>query len=578
MLKIFKTFYGFLSGKRFWLEVLWVLLIISPIVSSLTPYFYKLLVDTISTMEKTKLLHILILFVGVKFLDMILNALKFFVGDIVAIDAFANAQQAVFKHIHLLDFSFHTKKSSGSLISAMKRGDGAFWNLHFSLHYRIVDVLVRFIVMMYFFASIDFKILWISFAAFLLGILVSAIFVRFNVDFRKKVNAEEDNISSVVVDNMINFETVKLFAKEDYEENKLRDIYNNWKKAVWKYTYSFRGLDFGMGTVINTSTFVILLYAVNLVLEGKLGIGDFVLVAAFIQMFFGHLYELVWGFRDIAKSYSDIERFFGILDNDIEIKDPEKPVQLGNSKGEIEFRNVSFAYEKGSRDAVCNINLKVRQGQSVALVGKSGSGKTTLVKLLLRFFDVKTGSISIDGIDIKALTKQNLRGQFGVVPQEPVLFNNTIAYNIAYGNPAATKKEIAAASKLANIHGFIRGLPDKYETQVGERGIKLSGGQKQRLAIARMILSDPDIIVFDEATSQLDSISEKLIQDAFWRAARGKTTIIIAHRLSTIQKADKIVVMGKGNIVEEGTHKALIGRKNSLYTKFWSLQMKLAQR
>lgn len=575
MLKIFKVFYGFLTKKKFWLWVFWFLLIASPAASSLTPYFYKLFVDNIPTLNIQILSQILVIFIVFKFVDMVLSAAKYFVGDILTIDALRDTQVAVFKHIHLLDFAFHTKKSSGSLISAIKRGEGAFWNLMFSLHYRIVDVLVRFTLMLIFFANIDQRILWFGIIAFILGIIVSVVFVRFNVRFRSQVNEQEDKISAVVVDNMINFETVKLFANESYEQKRLNDVFSNWRKAVWKFAFTFRGLDFGMGTVINISTFIILLYTIQLTISGTITIGDFVLVATFIQMFFNQLFELVWGFRDIAKSYTDIERFFGILANEIEIKDPANPKTLNRVKGKIKFKNVTFAYEKGNSNAVKNIDLDIHQGQSIALVGKSGSGKTTLTKLLLRFFDVNSGKITIDGIDIKDVTKENLRSQFGVVPQEPVLFNNTVGYNITYGKPTASQKEIIAASKLANIHNFIRTLPEKYGTQVGERGIKLSGGQKQRLAIARMILSNPNIIIFDEATSQLDSVSEKLIQDAFWKASRGKTTIIIAHRLSTIQKADKIVVMEKGKITEEGTHKTLVANEGSLYNKFWNLQIKL---
>lgn len=575
MWKIFKTFYKFLAKKKFWLGVFWLILILSPAVSSLTPYFYKLFVDNIPNLQLEYLKKILIIFISIKFLDVILDTSKFFVGDILMIDGQRDAHLAVFKHIHLLDFAFHTKKSSGSLISAIKRGEGAFFNLAFSIHYRIVDVIVRFAVMLYFFANIDPRILWFVVIAFGFGVLVSAIFVRFNVKFRSEVNKQEDRISAVVVDNMINFETVKIFAKETFEQGRLSDVFKLWRKAVWKFAYSFRGLDIAMGTVINTSTFAILLYSLKLTVSGDITIGDFVLIAAFIQLFFGHLYELVWGFRDIAKSYSDIERFFGILDNEIEIKDPVNPKKFESVKGEIEFKNVTFAYEKGNKDAVKNIDLEIRQGQTIALVGKSGSGKTTITKLLLRFFDANKGNITIDGISIKDVTKKDLRKHFGVVPQEPVLFNNTVSYNIAYGNDKASKKEIIAAAKLANIHRFIMTLSEKYETQVGERGIKLSGGQKQRLAIARMILSDPDVIIFDEATSQLDSVSEKLIQDAFWKASRDKTTIIIAHRLSTIQKADKIIVMEKGRIVEEGSHQALLENKESLYNHFWNLQIKL---
>ncbi|TEU02675.1 ATP-binding cassette domain-containing protein, partial [Candidatus Woesebacteria bacterium] len=291
--------------------------------------------------------------------------------------------------------------------------------------------------------------------------------------------------------------------------------------------------------------------------------------------FYPRLFDLVFSFRDIAKNYADIERYFGVLDYDIQIKDPQKPVDVPGISGEIEFKNVSFSYGERKEDAVSGVDLKVRQGQSVALVGRSGSGKTTLIKLLMRFYDVDKGKITIDDIDIRDFTKANLRSFIGIVPQEPILFNNTIGYNIGYGKKDATKKEIKAAAKMANIDKFVESLPKKYNTRVGERGIKLSGGQKQRLAIARMILSDPEIIIFDEATSQLDSESERLIQEAFWKVTKNKTTIIIAHRLSTAMRADKIVVLEKGKIIESGSHKALLEEKDSLYGYFWDLQINI---
>jgi ATP-binding cassette subfamily B protein len=321
--------------------------------------------------------------------------------------------------------------------------------------------------------------------------------------------------------------------------------------------------------------FAILLLTLHSTIVAKLTIGDFVMIAAFISSFFPRLWELVWGLRDVAKDFADIEKYFGLLNYQIDVKDPEKPIRIDHVFGEIIFDKAKFAYGNRSRNAIDGINLKIDQGLALALVGRSGSGKTTLVKLLMRFYDLQEGSIMIDGINIKDFKKNTLRGFIGMVPQEPILFNNTIAYNIGYGKVKPKLSEIRFAANMANIDDFIQSLPKKYETEVGERGVKLSGGQKQRLSIARMILSDPDIIIFDEATSQLDSESERLIQDAFWKARRGKTTIIIAHRLSTIMKADRIVVMEKGKIVEEGTHKGLLAKKDSLYSHFWNLQIKL---
>lgn len=568
-----RTFYGFLLQRRPTSALFFVLITLAPVVSSIQPYFLKLFVDAIPQLNYNKLLQILFILAGVRLLGIALGTLAYHIGDIILLDAAIKARNTIFKHIHDLDFAFHTQKSSGSLISAIKRGDGALWNLYHGVHFRIVDVSIRFLVMLVFFKALNTTIFLYVVASFVLALVITKFFIKWNISTRQRVNDEEDSISAVIVDNMINFETVKLFAKEVWEQKKLNEKQQSWRRAVWQHALSFRGLDVSMGIITTLSIILILITSLRATINGQFSIGDFVLVVGFLQSFYPQLFELVWGFRDIAKSYTDIERYFGLLDNQVEIKDPKNPIVPKNISGEIEFKNVTFHYEKKDKfPALRNINLKIRQGQSIALVGRSGAGKTTMVKLLLRFLDVSGGSITIDDIDIRNMNKSDLRSFIGVVPQEPVLFNNTIGYNIAYGNTKISKKEIVAAAKMANIHDFIDNLPKKYETQVGERGIKLSGGQKQRIAIARMIISNPDIIVFDEATSQLDSESEKLIQDAFWKASEGKTTIIIAHRLSTIRKADKIAVMEKGRIVEIGSHKELLHKRGGLYGYFWSLQ------
>jgi ABC-type multidrug transport system fused ATPase/permease subunit len=350
---------------------------------------------------------------------------------------------------------------------------------------------------------------------------------------------------------------------------------DEWRVAVWKFIYTFRYLDLGMAIVSNVSIFFMLLVALKLTIAGEITAGDFVLIVTFVGTFYSRLFDMVWGLRDLMKSLVDIKKYFDLLDNEIKVKDPASPVKLDQVKGNIEFKDIHFSYIGKKRNALEGINLKVKRGESIALVGRSGSGKTTLVKLLMRFYDVNQGKITLDGINIKDFNKSDLRNFIGVVPQEPILFNNTIQYNIGYGKDNATIQDVREAAKLANIKDFIESLPKKYQTNVGERGIKLSGGQKQRLAIARMILSNPDVIVFDEATSQLDSESEKLIQEAFWKASEGKTTFIIAHRLSTVMRADKIVVLEHGKIKEIGTHEELLEKKGSLYSHFWNLQIKL---
>ena len=575
MSKILKIFYRFLLKKRLVFACFLVMVIISAGLFSINPYFYKLFVDALPSANYQVLFNILLIYMGVRITAHVIDILSAIVGDIILIDAAIDARLAIFKYVQDLDFAFHSSKSTGSLISAFKRGDGAFFTLFHVVHFRLLQILVSVVVMFYFFSGLDIRIALLVFISFLVTLMSTKFLISINVAKRTLFNKKEDEISGIIGDNMINYETVKLFSKENRELQRLKETFVGWKKALWGYANTFRLIDISLATIINLSIFIILVVTLRTGADLKLSIGDFVLVTGFIGTFFPKLWDLVFGFRDIAKNYADLERYFGLLDYEIQVKDPAKPAKLPHVKGEIEFKNVSFSYKGRVKNAVNGLKLKIRQGESVALVGRSGSGKTTLVKLLMRFYDIDSGKITIDGIDIRNFKKSRLRDFMGVVPQEPILFNNTIAYNIGYGKRGATLPEIKAASKLANIDAFVENLPKKYNTEVGERGVKLSGGQKQRLAIARMILSAPNVIIFDEATSQLDSESERLIQEAFWKASKGKTTLIIAHRLSTVMRAEKIVVMEKGKIKEVGSHKELLAKEDSLYKHFWNLQIKL---
>jgi ATP-binding cassette subfamily B protein len=407
---------------------------------------------------------------------------------------------------------------------------------------------------------------------FILNSLIGWRLIKINIQRRIAFNAAEDRVSGVITDNLINYETVKFFAKETKEESRLLNEFKDWKIKIWGYANSFRFIDITIGTVSNIGILLILLIVLNMLINGEAGVGDLVLVVSFTNSFFHRFFQLIYQVRNIAKHYADIETYFAILDNEILIQDPQKPKILKKVMGEVELRNASFAYPDNADKVLDNINLSVPQGTSVAFVGRSGAGKTTLIKLLLRFYDVTEGEILIDGVNIKDFTKSQLRSFIGIVPQEPILFNNTIGYNIAYGNDKARKMDIIQSAKMANLHDFIESLPQKYETQVGERGIKLSGGQKQRLAIARMILSNPRIIVFDEATSNLDSESERLIQASLKKISQDRTVLIVAHRFSTVRNVDKIIVLENGRIKEEGTHQSLIRRKESLYHYLWRLQ------
>jgi len=453
----------------------------------------------------------------------------------------------------------------------MKRGDMAFFNLFHAVNIKMVRIILNFFVVMWVFSSIKIEIALVMFVTMLLNIIFAYFLIRVNILARKRFNDEEDKISSVIVDNMINFETVKLFAKEDEEYKKLGTKFVPWMKELWGYANSFRKIDVVVGTMGEISLFLVLFVGLKQVVSFDLTAAEYVMILGFVSSFYPRFFELIYELRNIAKHNVDLKKYFEVFDFETVVKDKEHPVKKESAKGEIIFDNVNFSYPEGTQNALKNISLRIREGQSVAFVGHSGAGKTTITKLLMRFFDVDSGKIMIDGVNISDLTKTNLRSFMGVVPQEPVLFNDSIAYNIGYGAGTKDLKEVIAAAKMANLHDFIKELPKGYETKVGERGVRLSGGQKQRLAIARMILSTPDIIIFDEATSQLDSESEKLIQDAFWKASKNKTTLIIAHRLSSITRADKIIVMDGGKIVEVGTHRQLL-EKGGLYRKFWRLQ------
>ena len=564
MFKVLKTFYGFVFKKRLVFTGFLFLVIISNVLFSLNPIFYKKFVDSIPSLNFDNLLNILLLYMAVRVSAVIIDMLTFWIGDYVLFQSSIDARVTIFKKVQDLDFAFHTEKSTGSLISAFKRGDSAFFSFFHDIHHRMLGVFISFIVMVYFFTSLDPFIMIMAIGSLIATLAVTKFLIANNVNKRKFFNEDEDKISGIITDNLINFETVKLFAKENWEENRLKENFRSWLNTLWGYGNSFRLIDGTMGAIINLSIFIILYLTIGETVNLRLTIGEFVLITGFLSNFYPKLWDLVWGTRDLAKNYADIEKYFELLNHEIEVKDPEHPISLASVSGQIEFINVSHSYKGGTKNAIRNLELKINKGESIAFVGRSGSGKTTITKLLMRFFDPTTGNIKIDGIDIKNFNKSTLRGFFGVVPQEAVLFNNTIGYNISYGGKGVT---LTVAAKLANISDFIESLPQKYETNVGERGIKLSGGQKQRLAIARMIMSNPDIIIFDEATSHLDSESEKLIQDAFWKYAKGKTTIIIAHRLSTISKADRIVVLDKGKITEIGNHKQLLKNKNGIYTK-----------
>ncbi len=547
------------------------LIILWAILSSLAPYFFKLFIDALTAEDFNQVWRVFQLFAGLSLVSIVISQLSHLVGDWLLIPVIEDSRILVFKKIQKLDFAFHTEKTTGSLISAVKRSEGAIWSI-FQNSREIVKIFVEFLVIIFFLSRLETYLFLLPIASVLIIGVIGPALVKKNLQARREFNKVSDKLSGIITDNLINFETVKYFAKENWETKRLKNKFLDWKDKLWNYSLTFRYFGVTLGLVSFLGLALTIIWGISNVRQGIITAGDFIMVIGFVRSFFGQASTVIFRIREILKDKTDMEKYFDILDEEIKVKDPQNPIKIKNIQGEIDFNQVYFSYPEGKEDALYNFDLKVKPGSSVALVGESGAGKTTVIKLLLRAYDPDEGVVLVDGVNIQKYSKDDLRSHIGVVPQDPILFNETIEYNIGYGMKNPSLKKIREAAKIALLDKFILSLPKKYQSKVGERGIKLSGGQKQRIAIARMILSNPEIIIFDEATSQLDSESEEKIQKAFWKAAKGKTTIIIAHRLSTITRTDRIAVLEEGKIIETGTHLELSADKNSRYFQFWQIQ------
>jgi ABC-type transport system involved in Fe-S cluster assembly fused permease/ATPase subunit len=387
---------------------------------------------------------------------------------------------------------------------------------------------------------------------------------------RRTMNDLDSKANTRAIDSLLNYETVKYFGNEPYEARRYDRSMERWETAAVRNQVSLAWLNAGQSTIIAIGISVLMLFAADQVVQGEMTVGDLVLINVFLIQLYMPLHFLGFVYREIRNSLADMEKMFSLLDEHKEVDDAPDATALQVGNAEVKFEHVSFSYAP-DRQILFDVSFDIPAGHKVAVVGASGAGKSTLSRLLFRFYDIGRGSILINGQDIRSVTQTSLRAAIGIVPQDTVLFNDTIYYNIAYGRPDALREDIIAAAQAAHIHTFIESLPQGYDSMVGERGLKLSGGEKQRVAIARAILKNPAILIFDEATSALDSKSEKAIQAELRAIARNRTTLIIAHRLSTVVDANQILVMDKGRIVERGTHRELLAQ-NKLYAQMWSLQ------
>ncbi|MDB5763574.1 MAG: transporter ATP-binding protein/permease [Herminiimonas sp.] len=477
----------------------------------------------------------------------------------------------VFRHLHSLSLRFHLNRQTGGMTRDIERGTRGISSLVSYTLFSILPTLVEItLVLGYLVLHYDIWFSVITLVALISYIAFTVVVTEWRTHFRRTMNDLDSKANTKAIDSLINYETVKYFGNEDYEAHRYDNGLKHYETAAVKSQTSLSILNTGQSMIIAIAVTLILWRATQGVIDGTMTLGDLVLVNSFMIQLYIPLNFLGVIYREIKQSLADMERLFSLLDQHREIADAPHAKPLAANGAEVRFSQVDFSYEP-KRQILFDVDFAIPAGTTTAVVGHSGSGKSTLSRLLFRFYDVNAGSITIDGQDLRDITQASLRRAIGIVPQDTVLFNDTIEYNIAYGKPGAAKDEIIAAAKAAYIHDFIATLPDGYATMVGERGLKLSGGEKQRVAIARTLLKNPAILIFDEATSALDSKAEQAIQAQLKEIAQDRTTLVIAHRLSTIADAAQILVLDHGRIVERGTHLQLLAADGA-YAQMWERQ------
>jgi ABC-type transport system involved in Fe-S cluster assembly fused permease/ATPase subunit len=477
----------------------------------------------------------------------------------------------VFRHLHALSLRFHLERQTGGMTRDIERGTRAVHSLISYSLYSIFPTLIEVTLVLSVLAvKFDAWFAWITAVALVLYISFTISVTNWRTQFRKQMNEMDSSAHSRAIDSLLNYETVKYFNNEDFEARRYDENLEKLRRASLKSQTTLSLLNTGQQMIIAVALVAMLWRATVGVAEGRLTLGDLVMINAFMLQLYIPLNFLGVIYREIKQSLTDLDKMFGLLERNREVDDVPGAQALQVSAGHVRFEHVSFAYDP-ARPILHDVSFEIPPGKTVAVVGPSGAGKSTLARLLYRFYDINSGAITLDGQELRSVTQGSLRGAIGIVPQDTVLFNDTVEYNIAYGRPGASREEVEGAAKAAHIHDFISATPKGYDTMVGERGLKLSGGEKQRVAIARTLLKNPPVLIFDEATSALDSANERAIQAELRSVSQGKTALVIAHRLSTVVDAHEIVVLVAGRVAERGSHADLLGR-NGRYAEMWRLQ------
>ncbi|MBI1954336.1 MAG: ABC transporter ATP-binding protein/permease [Proteobacteria bacterium] len=553
-----------------------VCLILSKIALIMVPFLFKAIVDTLVDQQYKSVfvvpISLIIIYALARLLNSLFSELKDALFVRITQRSMREAGLKVFKHLHQLDLAFHLERQTGGLNRVIERGIKGIEKILTFLSFNIMPTLFEImIVTLLLWLHYDYRFAWITLIAIASYIFFTIKMTQWRIQFVRAMNQRENEAQTKAIDSLLNFETVKYFNNEDHEAHRFDDSLKEYEKAAVQHKLSLAYLNIGQATIITTTLGGIMLLASYGIQEGSKTIGDLVAVNAFLIQLYVPLFNLGFSYREIKLSLVNMESMFELLSHTSRTPDKEKAKEFVFKEGRVVFEHVSFSYQI-ERSILQDISFTIEPGKTLAIVGASGSGKTTIGRLLFRFFDVKEGKIIIDGQDIRDITQSSLRRVIGVVPQDTVLFNESILYNIAYGNPSSSFDDIVEASKLAHIYDFIVKLPRGYETVVGERGLKLSGGEKQRVSIARALLKKPKIFLFDEATSSLDTHTEKIIQENLKTLSQNHTTLIIAHRLSTITHADEIIVLDHGQILEKGRHQELLEKKG-YYATLWKKQL-----